>query len=247
MISGPIAIIGAMVDEVAAIIADLKSPVQHVIAGRTFHRGTLHGNDVVLVVSRIGKVAAASTATIAIERFGARALIFTGVAGGVAAHMQVGDIVIADALIHHDVDARPLFPQWEVPLLGVVTFATDRAWSDRALAAATAILAHDQIRAHGERLGIGTPTVHRGLIASGDQFFSSAQSVDALRTALPDVLAVEMEGAAVAQVAHEYGIPCAVIRTISDRADHAAAIDFQHFVTHALAPYARALMQQLLS
>ena len=129
----------------------------------------------------------------------------------------------------------------------MVNFATDHALSGRAVSAATAILADAEIRAHGERLGIGTPTVYRGLIASGDQFFSSAQSVQALRTALPEVLAVEMEGAAVAQVAHEYGIPCAVIRTISDRADHAAAVDFQHFVTHALAPYARALMRQLLS
>ena len=80
------------------------------------------------------------------------------------------------------------------------------------------------------------------MIASGDQFLASPAAVAALRAALPDALAVEMEGAAVAQVCHEHDVPVAVARVVSDRADHAAGIDFARFVAAACGPYARALV-----
>ena len=108
--------------------------------------------------------------------------------------------------------------------------------------------------AHSERISVGFDNqstgqeksrrfaVHRGLIASGDRFVSSAREVQALCAALPEVLCVEMEGAAVAQVCHDYGIPFAALRTISDRADESAHMDFPVFVRDVAGPYALGIL-----
>jgi adenosylhomocysteine nucleosidase len=78
---------------------------------------------------------------------------------------------------------------------------------------------------------IARPQVTTGIIASGDQFIADAAVAQALYRQLPGLKCVEMEGAAVAQVAYEHNIPCLVIRTISDKADHSAVIDFPKFVS----------------
>ena len=91
--------------------------------------GHLHGQDVVAVLSRIGKVAAATTATVLIERFGVRRIVFTGVAGGLAPGVKVGDVVVADSFLQHDLDASPIFPKYEVPLYGLSRFPADPALS----------------------------------------------------------------------------------------------------------------------
>jgi len=240
-------IIAAMNEELDAVIATATIERIVEVGGRRFHVGELHGHRVVLVVCRIGKVAAATTTTILLERFAVHSIIFTGLAGGVAAQLRVGDIVIADELIHHDLDVRPLFPQYEVPLLGAAHLPTDAALRQRLHQAAdhfvtalpTAVVA----------LGITAPTVHRGVVASGDQFFASLEAVTALRTALPNVLAVEMEGAAVAQVCIEHALPFAIVRVISDSADHSAGVAFEAFLQHACGAYAAGIvgpfMQQL--
>ena len=132
-----IGIMSAMHEELAAVLAAM--PDEHVVrvAGRDYWLGHWHGHEVVVVLSRIGKVAAATTATALIERFKIDALVFTGVAGGLATDAQVGDVVVASALVQHDMDASPLFPKHEVPLYGRSRFDTDAALS-KALAAAAA-------------------------------------------------------------------------------------------------------------
>jgi adenosylhomocysteine nucleosidase len=91
------------------------------------------------------------------------------------------------------------------------------------------------------------PTVHSGLIISGDQFVASATSVDLLRAALPDALAVEMEGAAIAQVCYEYSVPCAIVRTISDTADAHAPASFVTFLTELAGTYSSGILRRFLS
>jgi adenosylhomocysteine nucleosidase len=240
----PIGVMAAMPDELEAVLGDLQADAVDVVGGRRFHRGRLHGRDVVLVVSRCGKVAAAGTATILLERFGVESIVFTGLAGGVAPGLAIGDIVVAERLIQHDLDASPLFPRYEVPLLGVSIFPADPRLVERAAAAGEAFAAdaQRQLGPVATELGVRQPRVHRGLVASGDQFFASSEAVAELRARLPDVLAVEMEGAAVAQVCHEYGAPVCVVRTISDTADHAAHLDFPRFLGAVCGPYARALV-----
>ena len=88
--------------------------------------------------------------------------------------------------------------------------------------------------------------VHVGTIGSGDQFIAHSGKIEELRADIPDLLCVEMEGAAVAQVCHEYGIPYAVIRTISDKADHLAAMDFTTFIREIARHYSHGILKRLL-
>lgn len=226
------AIVAAMHEELSALLALLPDERRQVAGGRDFWVGHLHGQEVVVVLSRIGKVAAATTATALIERFGVERIVFTGVAGGLARHVQRGDVVVADAFLQHDLDASPLFPRYEVPLYGTDRFATDAALSDRLLAAV-----HEAL--HGTR-------VHRGLVASGDRFVASAGESEVLQRALPQALAVEMEGAAFAQVCRDYAVPFAAVRTISDRADDAAHGDFLSFIDEVASRHSAAIVAALL-
>lgn len=226
-------ILGAMPQEVA-LMARSMTVHRTVEAGlRTFYEGEWGGQEVVLVLSRVGKVSAAVTTLLLLERFGATHIIFTGVAGAIDARLRIGDVVIADKLVQHDMDARPLFPRFEIPLLGKTEF--EATLCDQALTAAEAYagtqFAADVPLERREAFGMTQPAVYRGLVVSGDQFIADPARTAALREELPGALCTEMEGAAVAQVCHEMGgIPHAVIRVISDQADHSAAVDFQRFI-----------------
>lgn len=239
-----------MHEELSALLDQMPDEQRVTIGGRDFWSGHLRGQCIVAVLSRIGKVAAATTATVLLERFGARSIVFTGVAGGLAPQVRVGDVVVATHLLQHDLDASPICPKYEVPLTGRARFATDARISD-ALAAVAADALRDPVALLGQKtaddFALATSKVHRGLLISGDRFVSSAAESDGLRQALPDALAVEMEGAAVAQVCHDFGVPFAAVRTISDRADDAAHGDFTRFVSAVASRYSLALVSAWLA
>jgi adenosylhomocysteine nucleosidase len=228
-----IAIVSAMREELAAVLALMPDETKQVVAGRDFYVGHLHGRDVVAVLSRIGKVAAATTASVLIQQFGVTRIVFTGVAGGLGPGVNVGDIVVADSFLQHDLDASPIFPKYEVPLYGLSRFASDPALSSKLAAAAQRALP-------GVKL-------HRGLVVSGDRFVATTAESKALQAALPDALAVEMEGAAIAQVCHDFGVPFAAVRTISDRADDSAHVDFMKFIEEVASRHSAAIVAALLS
>jgi adenosylhomocysteine nucleosidase len=234
------AILSALAEEQQGLLELLQHAQRVRRAGREFWLGELHGTPVVLALSRIGKVAAATTATTLIEAFGAQRLVFTGVAGGIGADVQVGDVVVATEFVQHDMDASPLFPRYQIPLYDRERFACDAALAQALLGATRAGLGQLELPA----------TVHHGLIASGDRFVSAAEEARALHAALSDAghapLAVEMEGAAVAQVCHDYGVPFAAMRTISDRADDTAHVDFPKFVTEVASRYALAIVDEFV-
>ncbi len=239
-----------MHEELGALLAQMPDEQRVRVAGRDFWVGHLHGQPVVAVLSRIGKVAAAVTATVLLERFGVRAIVFTGVAGGLAPGVNVGDVVVATELLQHDMDASPIFPKHEVPLMGLSRFAADAAISD-ALSDVVRRVLRDPVALIGQagvdEFGLSSPKVHRGLLVSGDRFVSTTAESAALQRELPDALAVEMEGAAVAQVCHDYGVPFAAMRTISDRADDAAHGDFARFVAVVASRYSLALVDAWLA
>ncbi|QGW80479.1 5'-methylthioadenosine/adenosylhomocysteine nucleosidase [Variovorax paradoxus] len=243
--SAPVAIVAAMHEELSALLAQMPDEQRVRVAGRDFWVGHLHGQPVVAVLSRIGKVAAAVTATVLLERFGVRAIVFTGVAGGLAPGVNVGDVVVASELLQHDLDASPIFPKYEVPLMGMARFPADAAIADALSVVATQVL-RDPVALVGQqaldKFGIKAPKVHRGLLVSGDRFVSTSAESEALRRDLPDALAVEMEGAAMAQVCHDYNVPFAAMRTISDRADDEAHGDFARFVVEVASRYGLALV-----
>lgn len=243
----------AMPQELQALLDLMPDETMERRAGREFWVGHLEGREVVAVLSRIGKVAAATTTTVLLSAYGVDQIVFTGLAGGLGQDVRVGDVVVADALIQHDMDASPLFPRFELPGLGQsvlsppegltaeVEYVVSQALSPASLASGGALAA-----VHLAELGLKAPRVHQGLIVSGDQFIHATSACRALTTALPAALAVEMEGAAVAQVCHDFDVPYAVIRTISDRADEDAHIDFPRFIDAVARHYSLAIVQALL-
>ena len=245
--AGSTAILSALPEEQAGLLAQLEGARRHTVASRDFWLGRLQGKPVVLALSRIGKVSASLTASVLIGHLGVSRIVFTGVAGGLAPGVRVGDVVVAQDFIQHDLDASPLFPRYEVPLYGRARFACEPALTSLLSTAARQALGSDSTAAMGLPAGA---RVHSGLIASGDCFVSSAEASRALQSALRsaghEALAVEMEGAAVAQVCADYDIPFAAMRTISDRADDTAYIDFTRFVNEVASRYALAIINELL-
>lgn len=234
-------IISALQEEQEGIVEAMQGTQKTVHGMRDYWTGKLDDIDVVCVLSRIGKVAAATTATSLVERFGVTHILFTGVAGSGDSSVKVGDIVIAESLVQHDMNASPLFPRFEVPLTGQSHFFADVRLNGRLAQAAHDFLELDLVNAieieERKEFGLQAPRLHRGLVASGDQFVHQKGQLAAIRDALPGLLAVEMEGAAVAQACFELGVPFAVIRTISDNANEDAATDFMRFVKSVAARY----------
>ena len=206
------AIVGAMDEEIDLLLSELEGREDLSYPGVTLHRGRLAGQPVLLTRGGIGKVNAALT-TASLVMAGATRLVFTGVAGGVAPGLAVGDIVVSTDLVQHDVDVTALGYA-----LGTVP-GEPASWAAdpelRALAVAAA-----------GGLGVG---VHEGRVASGDQFVASPEGAARLREAF-GATCTEMEGAAVAQVCAKAGLPFVVIRSLSDTADHGAKVDYREFM-----------------
>jgi adenosylhomocysteine nucleosidase len=245
-----LAIVSAMREEISRVSESLSGVETRHLGQRHFHLGTLHDAQVVVVFSRMGKVAAAATVTQLLASFPVTEIVFTGLAGGIRPDLAIGDIVVATDLIQHDMDASPLFPRYEVPLLGRALFSTDLELSRRLERAASGFLSADLPRLAAPEvlgsLGISAPRVVRGVVASGDRFFSSSAEVQELHARLPDVACVEMEGAAVAQVCCEYSIPFGVVRTISDIANEDAAHDFPKFLQQVARHYSAGIVARFL-
>ena len=240
-------IMSAMHEELSAVLAQFEARPERV-AGRDFWRGHWNGQPVVAVLSRIGKVAAATTATTLIQRFGVRQVVFTGVAGGIGPGVNVADVVVARDFLQHDMDASPLFPRHEVPLYGMSRFPADPALSERLARASQRALRTLALRWPGgwQGLSLAQARVHQGLILSGDRFIGQSQDSDELRARLPEALAVEMEGAALAQVCHDHGVPMAAVRIISDRADADAPVDFLRFIEDMASAFSTDVLSALL-
>jgi adenosylhomocysteine nucleosidase len=241
-------VMAALPEELGDLVAAMRAEggVQTVAHGqRDYHVGTVHGAPCVVTLARIGKVAAAATVSALIHAFDVEAVVFTGVAGGVGRDVRIGDVVVGETLMQHDLDASPLFPRFEVPLLGVARFAADAELAAQ-LAAACESFIDEEGSALATRFSTQQPRVHRGLVISGDQFIASATAVETLRAALPDALAVEMEGAAIAQVCHEYGVPFAIARTVSDTADAHAPASFATFLVEIAGTYSSGILRRFL-
>lgn len=213
-----IAIIGAMEEEVAILREKIANRTETTVANCSFYSGTLDGANVVLLKSGIGKVNAAMSTTILLERFAPDVVINTGSAGGFAPSLNVGDIVISTEVVHHDVDVTAFgYAYGQVPGMPA-RYAAD----ERLVQAAETSAAH-----------IRDIQVAKGLIATGDSFMHDPARVDFVRTQFPDLYAVEMEAAAIAQVCHQFGVPFVVIRALSDIAGKESNVSFEQFLQKA--------------
>jgi adenosylhomocysteine nucleosidase len=214
-----IGIIGAMEEEVAELKAKLGNPQTAKTAGLDFVSGKLHGRDVVVVRSGIGKVNAAICAQTLITVYGAGAVINTGVAGGLADEVHIGDIVVSNDLVQHDMDVRHFgYPRGAVPRLNDGFFKADACLVRLAMDAGKGLAA-----------GINVMT---GRIASGDCFVSERGKKEDIAETF-GAACVEMEGAAIAQVCYLNDVPFVAVRSISDKADEEAGVSFDEFVLQA--------------
>jgi adenosylhomocysteine nucleosidase len=244
-----IGILGAMAQEIDEVKALLTNKTVVKIANREFVVGKINGIACVVAFSKWGKVAATITATLLIQEFGVTDLFFIGTAGALADGLKVGDIVISKRLVQHDLDVRPIISRFELPLLNRTYVDSDPTLTELAGKAVSSLLEKGVGHMVGEEAVKDfnlSPTLYFGDIASGDQFINSDEKREEIMGLLPDVLCVEMEGAAVAQVCLEFGTPFTVIRTISDTANHNARVDFGKFIIEVANAYSRAIVQEIM-
>ncbi|KKC46910.1 MTA/SAH nucleosidase [Paenibacillus sp. D9] len=212
-----IGIIGAMAEELELLHRHAQMESEMVKAGLVFYRGTLHGMNIIAVKSGVGKVNAA-VCTQALIDLGAECILFTGVAGAVDSSLTIGDIVVSTACVQHDMDVTALgFAPGAIPYQEISVFPADEELRSLAVRAS-----RDAVNGR----------VLEGVVLSGDQFIASRDKVQSLRDVFQGACA-EMEGAAVAQVAHMNGIPYVVIRSMSDQADGSAHMNFAEFTVLA--------------
>lgn len=209
-----IAIIGALDEEIKTFVAHLENPIEEHWKEFTFYEGILSGKKVVIVKCGVGKVFAALTTQKLIDTYQPRAIIFSGVAGALNIDYEIGDIVVAKDCIQHDLEAEALnIPRGTVPYTDYNYFNSDPHLLSLALSVK---IDHN---------------VHQGRVLTGDQFLTK-RAMNQFKY-LTDELngdAVEMEGAAVGQVCTVNEIPFIIIRTISDKANEEASVNFTTFV-----------------
>ncbi|MCF6349175.1 MAG: 5'-methylthioadenosine/adenosylhomocysteine nucleosidase [Flavobacteriaceae bacterium] len=242
-----IGIISAMQEEIQALLNHLKNKETVCKGMRTYFYGSLFNQEVVLVFSRWGKVASATTITQLINDFDVNEIIFTGVAGSIQDYINIGDIIIGKNLYQYDMDASPLIPPLEIPLLEKTFFESNldkRKLLEKAtqhfLSNLDEFIQTNDIK----KFNINTPKVYIEDIASGDQFISNKKQIQLITNRLPNIACVEMEGAAVAQVCYEYKIPFSIFRTISDKANDNKHIEIQKFANKIASNYALGILKK---
>lgn len=209
-----IGIIGAMDEEIKLYKAEMDINKEISKAGITYYEGTWKGKDVVLCKSGVGKVNASVCTQIMIDGFGVESVIFTGVAGALHPELEIGDVVVSRDSQHHDMDVTPLgFARGIIPFADKSIFLADEKLVNVAIQASDAI---------------GEGKTVAGRILSGDQFIANREYVQQLRQEMEGAC-TEMEGAAVAQVCDMNHIPFVIIRSMSDKADGSAHMNFNEF------------------
>ncbi|QLB20760.1 5'-methylthioadenosine/S-adenosylhomocysteine nucleosidase [Vespertiliibacter pulmonis] len=209
-----IGIIGAMAQEVEILRSYMQEPKVTEIAGCTIYEGRINNTEVALLQSGIGKVAAAVGTTLLLQLAKPNIVINTGSAGGLDASLEVGDIVISTEVRHHDVDVTAFgYEKGQLPA-NPPAFLPDEQLVEVALK-------------ESQKMGLNAVS---GLICSGDLFVNGAEMIGKIRSDFPNVVAVEMEAAAIAQVCHAFGVPFVVIRAISDVADKVSHLSFDEFL-----------------
>jgi adenosylhomocysteine nucleosidase len=218
MTYGTIGIMGAMQEEIELLLAELQDKLTEKHAGITYHCGFFQGKKVVLTRSGVGKVNSAVCTQILIDRFGADVIIFTGVAGAVDPKLNIGDIVISTSSLQHDVDVTALgFMRGTIPYQEISEYPSDSGLIKLAQEA-------------GAQIYPGR--CHMGKVLSGDQFIADRAVVKGLYEELGGAC-TEMEGASVAQVCYMNDIPHVIIRSMSDKADGSAHVNFAEFTVEA--------------
>lgn len=225
-------LIGAMREEIHLLKDEIKNLKIDKVGAREFYSGTLENKEIVMALSGWGKVAAASTATSLLNLYEVDQLVFIGLSGSLQPYLNIGDIVIADKLVQHDVDLSYLkdFPDVQPPFWKDFQFDVLPDAGNHALKTVQQFVCNLKDGKYPEIGKEYNPEIYVGPIGTGDQFVASPEGKNRISERYPDVLCTEMEGAAIAQVTADYNVPCTVIRIISDKADDNAHEAFVKFL-----------------
>lgn len=227
-----IGLIGAMKEEIEQYKQHMEHQKQESIARITYYSGTLQGKEIVLCQSGVGKVNAAVCTQILLMHYQVDCVVFTGVAGAVHPQLTIQDIVVSTDTMQHDMDATAIgFGLGEIPYAETSVYPSDPKLSQ---------LAYDASVKH-----YGVDRVMRGRVLSGDQFIADRNKVKRLHEQF-DALCTEMEGSAVGQTCHMNGVPYVVIRSMSDKADGSASVNYEEF-TVAAADQSYQIVQDMLA
>lgn len=212
-------IIGAMDLETEILKSKMKVENTVEMAGMTYYTGTLHDKAVVVVTCGIGKVNAAACSQILISNFKVDAIVNTGVSGAIHDDLNVGDIVISTDCMEHDVDCTGFGYEYGViPQMETSTFVANPYLVDLAYNSSI-----EEIKTH---------KIFKGRIVSGDQFVSSVERKEFIETTF-GAHTTEMEGASIAHVCHLNKLPFVIIRSMSDKADGSAHVNYAEFAKEA--------------
>jgi len=226
-------IIGAMTEEIETLVEKLENKKESRHTGSIFYEGKLEGLDVVIVQCGVGKVNAAMCAQTLCDLYEVTHLVNTGIAGSLCADLDIGDLVVSEDAMYHDMDAVHFgYPFGKVPGMDVTAFPADKTMIGYAFTAA-------------ETVNPGHTKI--GRVASGDQFVAVKELKEKI-IANTQGLCTEMEGAAIAQVAYKNGLPFVILRAISDKADDSAQMDyptFERIAAHRCAEVTMNLAKQL--
>lgn len=213
-----IAIIGAMEEEVTILRDTLENRKQEFIAGCEFTSGIYKGVEIILLKSGIGKVNAAMSTTLLLDRYQPDYVINTGSAGGFHSSLNVGDVVISSEVRHNDVDVTAFgYEYGQVPGLPAAYIPNDMLVNV----------------AEKKAKEINDIQVVKGLIVTGDSFLNDPNKVEFIRSKFSNLYAGEMEAVAIAQVCHQFDTPFVVIRALSDIAGKESNVSFDQFLDKA--------------
>lgn len=232
-----IGILGAMPEEVATLRSAMTDIETQTWLNRDYYRGMLYGQSVVLVQGGIGKVRATITATTLVCQFPLSAIVFTGVAAALRRGLQMGDVILSNRAIEHDfgMGRDPEFT------LGLDFLPGEEARTLEADRSLLTLVEQVQSQVQLAPLHSHTPQIYQGLVASGDTFVASDRVRQRIYN-LTQADVVEMEGAAVLRVAEDSGLPCLLIRSVSDEGDSDMFQDFLHTAAQNSAALVKAIL-----
>ncbi len=214
-------ILGAFSEEVDRIEGMLTETKDQTVLGIRFVTGKLNGRAVVIATTGVGKVNGAMVATLLVDHFKPAEIFFTGIAGAIHPDLKPGDLVIGEKTAQHDLGNLTVEGFELRGMRNPVDWQRNPVYLDadpRLLALAEAAAGSQEF----PKIKVGDeerrPRAVRGIIVTGDVFVSSPSKKEELRKKM-NASAVDMEGAAVAQICRQFNVPCLVIRGISDSAE----------------------------
>ena len=206
-----------MNEEMAEIKLKMNNIVLREILGLKFFEGQINNKDCVLVECGIGKVNAARTTQIMLDNFEIEFVINIGTAGGLNEKLGVTDVVIGEKMVQHDFDITA-FGREKGFITGVGKFIeADKELVEKCEAVMNSLDSEKSFQ------------VITGTIASGDLFCTDKVLAQNIRNEF-GADCVEMEGAAIAQICYLDKVPFLVIRSITDKKDGSAKVDFETFL-----------------